>query len=225
MRAPDRAVHSLDEIVHASVEKLATPEADSTDLDAIEVEVRAIFRTLRMLNSLNVPLWGYQAENAKALGRIRKGLEAALDTFADAPTVALLLLFAQEGEIRDEGVPTLDVQQKILNRMRGFLAGLRHRHRRTEHLADSKPGKHGNAGFRQELAATEAWDSLERHGKRPAYSGSEASVYHQLTSHFYEAMTGEADVDLTRACREVHKRKTLRPKKTAKRGFKTGPDT
>jgi hypothetical protein len=187
------------------------------DAVKIKIEVQAISRTLLALSSLNTPLWGYQAENTNAFRRIRKDLEPVLKAFADAPGAALLLLFAQEGEIRDEDMPTLDVQKKMLSRMRAYLAMSRHLQRRAGQLADSKPGKHGNIGFRQDLAATEAWDSLTRRGRQPAYSGSEESEFHRLASLYYEIMTGEADVNLTRACREVHRRKKLRPQKSRKK--------
>jgi hypothetical protein len=73
---------------------------------------------------------------------------------------------------------------------------------RSDRLRDGAPGEHGLSGYTQKQAAIAAKELMERWSRRPGSTDRE-SPFRRIASLLYEAMTGEADRDMERACDAV----------------------
>src|SRR5262249_37565924 len=167
--------------------------------------------TIRKMCELDqgAPLWGNRAENLKALGALSEHVERLQASLKDMPDTLRVLLFAPD-EIDHIGteVPSNKMQSTVLARCRATVntpALLRHR---CSQLALGAPGIHGNADYRKERAAEEAYDFLQRWGKQPASPKSETSLFREVSVLLYEGLTGEQACDLERACVAVLRRRT-----------------
>jgi len=78
--------------------------------------------------------------------------------------------------------------------------------RRCKWIIDDRVGTSANYGHPQECAAMASRQLLESFEIPLRYSQAK-STYREVSSLFFEAMTGTHGVDLERACRAVAKRK------------------
>src|SRR5262249_44706423 len=100
------------------------------------------------------------------------------------------------------------MQGQITDRFLTTMKMLAWLHHRRSQLAGSEPGIHGNADYRKELAAGQAYDLLRRWGKQPAAPKAETSLFRKVSILLYEGLTGEYGCDLERACVAVLNRRT-----------------
>jgi hypothetical protein len=166
---------------------------------ATEISVRRAINHLRQLDRLGRPVWGNKKENIESLSSVRDaiaGLQAALAAMPDA---ALALPFTFEENGTAEYIPTEQVQQRMMVRVKQLTGMLAFYRARCAVLLADPPGKHGSAGFRQEWAACAARDLLTNHFKRPTLNPTGAFL--EVAALLYEAMTGEELADLSRACK------------------------
>lgn len=237
VRAVDQLIRPLDEIVRDCVEKIIAapppppsvaeppdlrwpddtpPDQDCDETIAgagaawagealgTEFSVRAAITYLHALNKK--PLWGYKKENRDAIEVVGGQIKLLRDAIAALPDAALILLFAREGEAGGD-IPSPAARTGTLTRVRVATAMLRQLQARCDQIIATSPGEHGSVGFRQRLAAEQAWDLVVQHRIRPSSTSSVTSLFHQITGLLYESMTGKAGEDLARACRDVFDRK------------------
>ena len=112
----------------------------------------------------------------------------------------LLVLLAVEK--LSEQVPSLLEQQNARERLEKIVATLNYLQARCDHLLNQQPGEHPNADFTQRLVAEEAWRLMKYHNLKPA-SGVASSDYGLIANLLFEAVTGERDKDLQRACKSA----------------------
>jgi hypothetical protein len=204
MRALNKS--RLDEVVREIVEAL---ESNPDDRDATEVSVRAAIRFVRELDQPiayrggskeRVPITGKRQENVddfKVLLKQLKGLRKALSNMSSP---ALFHLFSGDDVVEPHQIPSTEVQERVVSRLQRVTGTLAYMQARCDFLLDERPGEHGGAEFRQRRVAHEAWRLLKGHGKIPA-GGTMDSLYGQIASLLYEAITGESDKDLQWACK------------------------
>jgi len=203
MRAPKKS--RLDEVVHEIVEKI---QSDPDSRFSTEIGVRAAIKSLRELDrevpyrgaSMRMPIRGKKQENVedfKMLIEKIKGLQRALKKLS---VPAWILLFSGESDVHSDKFPSPELQQIIERRLRLVTGILNYMRARCDYVLRKRPGEHGNTGYRQRRVAHEAWHLLKRHKKKPA-GGTLDSLYGLVASLLWEAMTGEANKDLQRACK------------------------
>jgi hypothetical protein len=204
MRAPGKS--RLNDVVSEIV--VALNEA-ADDRLAGEVDVRGVINFLRESDrevsyrggiKSRTSIRGKRQENADDFAAGKKQIGALQKALQKISSPALVLLFSNETDVHSDSFPAAEAQQKTLRRLQHFTAMLAYLQRRCEFLLDERPGEHGSADYRQRRVAWEAWRLLRRHWKEPA-GGTMDSLYGQIASLLYEAMTGEANKDLQWACK------------------------
>jgi hypothetical protein len=115
----------------------------------------------------------------------------------------LLMLLA--GEDVFEQVPSLLEQQNASERLKKIVATLNYLQARCDLLLNQQPGEHGSVDFLQRLVAEEVWRLMKYHNLKPA-SGVASSDYGEIARLLFEAVTGEQDKDLQRACKSALER-------------------
>jgi hypothetical protein len=208
MHAPNNKAQ-LDEIVRALVESLQDVPSGR---DSSEVDVRSTIRYLHTLDreikyrgalKERAPIRGRRQENLEDFAALLKQVEGLQKAFKKISSPALFLLLSGEDAkaiADDDKVPTVEAQQKVLGRAQGITKLLAYLHARCEFLLKERPGEHGSADYRQRRVAQESWKLMKRHGKKPA-DGTMDSLYGQITSRLWEAVTGEPNKDLEWACK------------------------
>jgi len=172
------------------------------------LDVQATIRKMAALDR-GAPLWGNREENLKALKAIKKQAERLQTSLRDMPDTLRVLLFAPEHfNHLGTDVPSTKMQGQITARFLTTTKMLTWLRYRCSQLTGNAPGIHGNADYRKELAANEAYDFLRCWGRRPASPKSETSLFREVAALFYEGLTGEQGSDLERACIAVLKRRT-----------------
>jgi hypothetical protein len=204
VRAPNKS--RLDKVVREIVEKI---QSNPDGWDAAEADVRTTIRLLRTLDQEiayrgalkgRMPVRGKRQENVEeftALLKEIKGLRKALQKMSGP---ALFLLFSGEKDVTSDKVSSVEVQQRFKRRLQQVTATLAYMQARCDFLLAKRPGEHGSADYRQRRVVDAAWWLLKRHGKEPA-GGTMDSLYGQIASLLYEAMTGTGDKDLQWACK------------------------
>jgi hypothetical protein len=208
MRAPDKHSRGLDKIVAEIADKFSAAEADARDV--IECDIRIAIRTLRIFNEQGAPLWGYRRDNLDGFDTLRTRIKGVRKALRQMPKAALALFFALEENGAADRVPSTVVQQQAEARARAGVGMLAAWEARCDQLIAMRPGKHGLAGWREELAAREAWHFLRRNNMEPTNSSSSTSLFRHVARLLYEGMTGEQGVDIEHACREIFKHPPLR---------------
>jgi hypothetical protein len=185
----------LDEVVGEIVTLLASK--GDTDEFATEVVVRSTIQSLKILTSRNKPVWGFSSSNADALSTLQENIGDLRKTLSGMPGELLILLAVEN---LSEQVPSLPEQQDGRERLEKIIAVLNYLQARCDRLLDQQPGQHGSADFSQRLVADEAWRLMKYSGLGPA-SGVADSDFGKTASLLFEAVTGEQDKDLQRACK------------------------
>jgi hypothetical protein len=204
VRAPNKS--RLDDVVQEIVDTL---ERDPDGRFSTELSVRATISILCELDrevayrsalKERVPIAGKRQENVEDFESLLKHIEGLQKAFSKASGPALIHLFSGDDVIGPDQIPSVEVQQKVEIRLRRVIGVLAYMRARCDFLLDERPGVHGGADFRQRRVAHEAWRLLKIHGKEPA-GGTMDSLFGQIASLLYEAMTGDADKDLQWACK------------------------
>jgi hypothetical protein len=219
MHAPDRAIRPLDDIVRDAVKEfdaawkrphwLSEPDADDAAAkDAFECDFRITIRGLRALNNLGAPLWGYRAENVRAIKKLRAQIAPLHETLKSLPHAALFLLFADENGL-DDRVPDTASQQKMFVRCQVAVRTLVRLRARCDQIIANEPGKHGLAGYLQERHAKEAFDLLAQYNLPVTSAGSDTSLFRTMARLVHEGVTGDS-TDLERACKIISGRKKIK---------------
>jgi hypothetical protein len=145
-------------------------------------------------------VWGHRTKNLEDFKSIKKQVDRLSKALIGISGTALVHLFSDERNVHLDQVPTMDVLKRTNERMSVFGAILRDLYKRCEYLLEQKPGEHGSSDYLGRWVAREAWRILRRAKRNPA-SGINSSVYGAVAMLLYEAITGEADKDLQRACK------------------------
>jgi hypothetical protein len=155
------------------------------------------------------PWAGYRTINREYVAKFRKWAEQGDKLFRGMPKdFNPLMLFAPDdvnwgrAEEREEGLKRAEETAEV------FLANLAWFRQRLDWLASADFGRHGLAGYLQEIAAVAARELCERHGLPLAYSSS-TSAYCKTAGLLFEAMTGkppgkDGEGLIMRACRAMH---------------------
>jgi hypothetical protein len=207
MRAPQKS--DQDEIVRKLVKKLNEEEQDQ-DLSS-EVYVRSAIKTLQALDQKvayrglgkeHMPVRGKWRDNIDQFKAVSAQIAKLREALKNVSAPALFLLFSGEQDVSsDEGVMSFAVQRRAKDRLQQTIGMLKGLQARCDYLMEL-PGEHGSVDFRQRRVAAEARRLLKRHEKKPA-SGIATSLYGQVTSLLWEAVTGEQGKDLERACKTI----------------------
>jgi hypothetical protein len=216
MRAPRSDVRSQNEIIREIVAKLAPQDKRSKPWSegdlisaAITVDVGGTIKYLviadqevryRGLTKAKIPFRGKQKDNEKDFEVIREQVRALRESLRNSSSPALTLLFSAEVDISGDRIQSVEEQTKGLHSLHEVIMTLAKMEARCDFLIRRQPGEHGNAGYRQRRVADETWRLLRRHGK-DAGGGTPGTVLGDIASLLWEAMTGEADRDLQRACK------------------------
>jgi hypothetical protein len=203
MRAPKKS--RLDEVVHEIVEEI---HSDPDGRFSTEIVVRAAIKALRELDrefphrgaSVRMPIRGKKQENVEDFKTLLEKIKSLQKALKKLSAPAWILLFSGESDVHSHKFPSPELQQLIERRLRPVTGILNYMRDRCDYLLRERPGEHGNAGWRQRRVAHEAWHLLKRHKIQPA-GGTMDSLYGRVASLLWEAMTGEANKDLQRACK------------------------
>jgi hypothetical protein len=208
VRAPQKS--DQDEIVRQLVKKLNEEEQDR-DLSS-EIYVQSAIKTLQALDQKvayrglgkeHMPVRGKWRDNIDQFKVVRAQIKNLREALKNTSAPALFLLFSGEQDVSsDEGVMSFVVQRRAKDRLQQTIGMLKGLQGRCDYLLTERPGEHGSVDFRQRRVAAEAWRLLKRHEQKPA-SGIATSLYGQVTSLLWEAVTGEQGKDLERACRTI----------------------
>jgi hypothetical protein len=200
----------LDAIVREIVTELHDQPIDKWEYFGAEVGVRATIGILRELDRETVyrgaskgrmPIRGKRQENIEDFSVLLKQVKALQKALSKTSVPALLLLFSGENDdLGTDQFPSVAVQKRVFRRLQQVTMALATMRGRCDLFLAKRPGAHGNAQYRQRRVAHEAWRLLRRHRKTPA-GGTPGSLYGDIASLLWEAMTGEVDKDLQRACK------------------------
>jgi hypothetical protein len=170
----------------------------------VQVAVRSVVNFLHALDEAP-PLRGRRTDNIEDFRALDAQLSRLQRTLAEilSPS-ALCLLFSDEDDVIPNNLPSAETQQQFLIALQQFTVKLASLRKRCKYLIEVQPGDHGSAGVRERLVAIEAWQLLAMFGKKRA-GGTAESLYGRIASLLWEAMTGEIDKDLQRACKAVLK--------------------
>jgi hypothetical protein len=116
---------------------------------------------------------------------------------AETPSEVLLLI---AGADPSDQMPRARHQPILVGRLKRIVGMLGYLQRRCEELHAQKVGGHRGADFSQRLIADEVWRLMRYHNLTPA-SGISDSTFGKVAALLFEAVTGEADKDLQRACK------------------------
>ena len=208
MRAPQKS--NQDEIVRKLVKKLNEEERDQTfpPKSTCDQRSRNYRRSIKRLLIAALPkntclsVAGGK-ENIEQLTAVRAQIENLRGALKNTSAPALFLLFSGDQDVsNDEGVMSFAVQQRARNHLQQTIGMLKGLQERCDYLLTARPGEHGSVDFRQRRVAAEAWRLLKRHEKQPK-SGIATSLYGEITSLLWEAVTGEQGKDLERACKTI----------------------
>jgi hypothetical protein len=191
VRKPDKAddIRSDDDIIADIV------QACGGSNPTIKGHVDELFAGVRELAKYPFPLAGYRRDNEKFVRKVRKWIEDGEGLLSAAPDgFNFHMLFAPE-KSRSIDAMLQEAGQRY-GTLAAILAGVRDR---CSWMAETKIGEHRSSGFPQERAAIAAGELMKRCGLPLAYS-SRTSPYRVVASLFFEAMTGEYDRDMERAC-------------------------
>ena len=203
MRAPTR---SRDDVVQRIVDKIQTDTADQL---SNELSVRFTIKLLHELDrevpyrgSLNerISIRGKRQENVEDFTALLKKIKALENALKKMSSPARMMFFSGESEFASDNFPAVEVQERAFHQLKQTLGMLATMRMRCNFLLAERPGEHGNTKHRERRVAEEAWRLLRRHRKRPA-GGAPGSLYGDIASLLWEAMTGERDKDLQRACK------------------------
>jgi hypothetical protein len=187
-----------DEIV-AEVVDLLVPDGDDSDRLSSHVTVTSALEYLQRSGSLTKPVWGFSEANGKSISALSDKVRDLRKALSDTPNEALILL---AGADPSDQFPSARRQQILLGRLRRIVATLGYLQRRCEELDANKVGVHRLANFSQRAVAEEAWRLMKNHMLTPA-SGISDSTYGMVATLLWEAVTGEAEKDLQRACKDA----------------------
>jgi hypothetical protein len=219
MRAPD-APRDPDEIVRDLVELLL--KVGLIDLDCQDgpytlkdltraqtvVSVRATIELLRSLDrevaphNERTPFRGWRQDNRDAFTALRSKVIEVKRELGRIPGTALFLLASGEAEVNSDTVPSTEVQERGMRRLKLIMATLNYMHARCDFILAEDPGEHGNRDYRQRRVAQEAWQLLSQRG-RPPKSSAPTGRYCRIATLLWEAMTEERGRDLQWACKAV----------------------
>jgi hypothetical protein len=210
VRAPSNK-ERLDKIVCALVESLQdNPDGwDSSEADVrstIEY-CRALDREIKYRGELKerMAIRGKRQENLEDFAELLKQVKGLQKALKKVSAVALFLLFSGENAEainNPDKLPSVEARQKVLGRAQGVTKLLDYLHARCDFLLAKRPGEHGGADYRQRRVAHEGWKLMRRHGKEPA-GGTFDSLFGQITSLLWTAVTEEKNKDLQWACKET----------------------
>lgn len=209
MRAPNKS--RLDKVIREIVEKIQGDknEVDSAEVNSAEMDVRAAVALLRNLDveitsrgrlKARTSIRGKKGENREEFKELLKQTKSLQKSLKKLSPPALFLLFSGERDLSEDNIPSGEAQQKVVHRVKQVTAMLAYMRARSNWLITEGPGKHGNVGYRQHRVAREAWHLMRRHGKEPA-GGLKDSLYGEVASLLWEAMTDAFGKDLQRACK------------------------
>ena len=157
--------------------------------------------------------------SSRRIDKLRATLEAVPDGFPLlhllSPEKFLPLFFPQQRGITMQIAPEVidALKQETDIRWDRFSEELTRLREQCERIIELQVGEHGSAGYQQERAAIASREIMEQCGL--PLSCSPTSKYCLVASWFFEAMTGEYDRDLRRAC-ESMSRSTLYTEKAQK---------
>jgi len=210
MRAPSTLDNAVAQIVDELYQRPAdeSGQADEWHLRSAEIDVRATIQYLQNLDqpihyrseTKSVPFRGWRQENTADFRAFLKQIKHLEKTVAAVTGPALFAIFSGETDLHDDRIPSNEIQQKVIERLRFFKSELAWLKQRCEFLLVERPGEHGKAEYRQHRVAHEAWRMIRRFGKTPADSAA-GSLYGRVTSLLWEALTGEVGKDLQWACK------------------------
>jgi hypothetical protein len=189
-----------DEIVGELV-NLLVPDGDGSDRFSSEFVVFSTIQFIQQSNSKK-PLWGFSEANRKSLSALSKNIRDLRKTLAEAPGEVLFMLASADQS--DQSPPALK-QQIVLDRLKRIVAVLGYLQSRCEELQTQKVGGHRSADFSQRMVAEEAWRLMKYHNLTPA-SGILGSTLGEVATLLFEALTGEDNKDLQRACKAALER-------------------
>lgn len=147
--------------------------------------------------------WGKAAENMRLLNAIRTQVGALRAALYQLPPAVRALLFRLENDGADL-LQRIAGYERAAKRHAEFVDSLQDLSVRVTDLIDMKPGERGGAKFRQRFVAVWAAYLLKSHDIKPTRgNGGKPSLFEQVATSLYEAATGEAEVNLERACRDI----------------------
>jgi hypothetical protein len=210
MRAPKKS--RLDEVVAEIVDAIR----NDAEPDFVEIDVRTTITILRELDRDlsargRIPARGWRQQNNDDFAELRKQIKALEKALKQASGPALFMLFSGEEDLGADKTPSLSIQKHVQERHRMIDGLLEILHRRCDFLLEQQPGEHGSAEYRQRRIAEEAWRLLCRYQEKRPARGTADSLYGRTASLLFEAVTGEADKDLQRACKTVLEAGGARP--------------
>jgi hypothetical protein len=208
VRAPNKS--RLDEVVQEIIDLIIQSDADADDRFSTEFSVRSTIGLLQQLDreiawrgaiKQRGPFRGYRPENIEDVTALHKQIKELQKALKRTSSPALFLLFSDENDLSCE-IPSTEAQRVVVRQLPEFTAMLDRVRNRCEFLLAEQPGERPNAGYRQRRAAREAWRLLNGYWReRAPAGGTYGSRYGAVASLLWEAMTGERNKDLERACK------------------------
>jgi len=194
MRAPVKSPTRTTEEIVAEI------AAELGDGSAIKENIRLMVQAVRDLKDLPAMI-GNRRRNAQYARRVLKWIDEGEKLFSAPPDGAILeMLFVSRQADPVDSVERLEsLEWEARTRRQDWLISLRSR---CEGIIAAEIGESGSTGQLQRKAAIAARGLCRMAGK-PLEWSSLTSAYRRTASLLFEAMTGEYDRELERACEWV----------------------
>lgn len=147
--------------------------------------------------------WGNRSDNKNSLAALSAHLSGLQDMLAKLPGGVRMLLFPS-WSLDDDLLARLADAEPATRRCVELIQSLSELRARVDGMRDQVPGERDNANFPQRITAFCSAGILKSYGVKPT-RGNEAkpSLFEEVASSLFEAATGEAEANLSRACRDI----------------------
>jgi hypothetical protein len=207
MRTPERLTRTVAEIVTDIAKALGTgPESKAWIQDFVEAVAGS--PTIEF-----APMEGNRKANKAYAREIIRWINEGQKLIAGVPETIFLALFCHEQNAPLNSPEAMEaLTGPALAKHAKFTAWLANLRARCEWVIQKNIGEHGHAGSVQKQAAIAAINLCEKFGRPLAWS-SPTSAYRTVARLLYEAMTGEYDKNIERACELMASRRTQTEKR------------
>ena len=147
--------------------------------------------------------WGNRSENKRTLATLSADLTALQDLLVKLPGGVRMLLFPS-WSVDDDLLARIADAEPATHRCLELIQSLTELRDRVDGLLNQIPGEREGANFPQRVVAYCAAEILKSYDLKPT-RGNDAkpSLFEEVASSLFEAATGEAEANLSRACRDI----------------------
>jgi hypothetical protein len=204
------AVSHVVNLIYSKVREARAPAYDLISEQEFGEEFETALRVRTVVNFLQDVFaafddkspWGNRSDNKVGLSAISTHLHALQDLLAKLPGGVRMILFPS-WSVGDDLLARIADAKPATRRCVELIQTLSELRGRIGMLAQN-PGEREDANFPHRITAFCSAEILKYYGLQPT-RGNEAkpSVFEEVATSLFEAATGEADANLSRACRDI----------------------